>query len=187
VTGLLTQRGLRKYLTPEERGTFIAAARSLKSRPARSFCLLLAVTGARISEPLELTPLHIDRVAMTVTLRTLKRRKLVYRTIPVPTDLLELIELIHDTGNRKNAELPLWPVDRATAHRWVKDAMVAAGIVGPPASAKGLRHGFAIAALEKNVPLNVVSRWLGHSNLQTTTIYANFSGREERSLAARLW
>jgi integrase/recombinase XerD len=54
-------------------------------------------------------------------------------------------------------------------------------------SAKGLRHGFAIAALEKNVPLNIVSRWLGHSNLQTTTIYAAFTGAEERGLAARMW
>jgi integrase/recombinase XerD len=187
VSGLLTHRGLRKYLTPEERGAFIAAAKSLTSRPARSYCLTLAVTGARLSEPLEVTPLHIDRVAKTITLRTLKRRKLVHRTVPVPDDLLEILELIHDTDNRKNAEQPLWPVDRATAHRWVKEAMRLAGLAGPHASAKGLRHGFAIAALEKNVPLNIVSRWLGHSNLQTTTIYANFTGREERALAARMW
>lgn len=185
--GLLTERGLRKYLTSEERGTFIAAAKSLKSRPARSYCLTLALTGARISEPLEATPRHIDWVAKTITLRTLKRRKLVHRAIPVPDELLEMLELIHDTGNRKIADLPLWPVDRATAHRWVKQAMAAAGLDGPHASAKGLRHGFAIAALEKNVPLNIVSRWLGHSNLQTTTIYANFTGREERGLAARMW
>lgn len=187
MSGLLTPRGLRKYLTPEERGAFIAAAKSLRSRPARSYCLTLALTGARISEPLEVTPLHLDRVTKTITLRTLKRRRLVHRTIPVPDELLEIIELIHDTGNRKNADVPLWPVDRATAHRWVKDAMRIAGLVGPHASAKGLRHGFAIAALEKNVPLNIVSRWLGHSNLQTTTIYANFTGSEERGLAARMW
>ena len=187
MTDLLTKRGLRKYLTPDERGAFIAAAKSLKSRPARSYCLTLALTGARISEPLEVTPLHLDAVAKTLTLRTLKRRKLVHRSIPVPDDLLEMIELIHDTRNRKHADQPLWPVDRATAHRWVKEAMSLAGLVGPHASAKGLRHGFAIAALEKNVPLNIVSRWLGHSNLQTTAIYANFSGREERNLAARMW
>lgn len=187
MTELLTRRGLRKYLTPEERAAFIAAAKALKSRPARSFCLTLALTGARISEPLEVTPLHIDMVAKTITLRTLKRRKLVHRAVPVPDDLLEILELIHDTRNRKHADQSLWPVDRATAHRWVKQAMAAAGLVGPQASAKGLRHGFAIAALDKNVPLNIVSRWLGHSNLQTTTIYANFTGREERNLAARMW
>ena len=68
---LLTQRGLRKYLTPEERATFIVAAKALPSRPARSYCLTLALTGARISEPLEVTPLHIDPAAMTITLRTL--------------------------------------------------------------------------------------------------------------------
>ncbi len=184
---LLTRRGLRKYLTPEERAALIAAAKSLRSRPARSFCLTLALTGARISEPLEVTPQHIDVAARTITLRTLKRRKLVHRVIPVSDDLLEMLELIHDIHNRKKAGDPLWPIDRATAHRWVKQAMLIAGVGGPPASAKGLRHGFAIAALEKNVPLNVVSRWLGHSNLQTTTIYANFTGSEERGLSARMW
>lgn len=97
-----------------------------------------------------------------------------------------MLELIHDTGNRKNADLPLWDVDRATAHRWVKEAMELAGISGPLVSANELRQGLAIAALEKNVPLNVMSKWLGHSNLQTTTIYANFTGREERGLAARM-
>ena len=184
---LLTKRGLRKYLTPAERADFILAAKSLKSRPARSFCLTLALTGARISEPLEVTPQHIDMVARTITLRTLKRRRLIHRVIPVPDDLLDILELIHDIRNRKRATERLWRVDRTTAHRWVKEAMRVAGLVGPPASAKGLRHGFAIAALERNVPLNVVSRWLGHSNLQTTTIYADFSGSEERGLAERLW
>ena len=184
---LLTKRGLRKYLTPDERAAFIAAAKALRSRPARSFCLTLALTGARISEPLEITARHIDWTSRTLTLRSLKRRKLVFRTIPVPAELLDIIELIHDTHNRRHADRPLWPVNRATAHRWVKDAMAAAGLAGPQASAKGLRHGFAIAALEKNVPLNIVSRWLGHANLQTTTIYANFTGREERDLAARMW
>jgi len=184
---LFAKGGQRKYLTPEERETFIAAAKSLKSRPARSYCLTLAYTGARISEPLEMTPRHIDAKSRAITIRTLKRRKLVYRCIPIPDDLLTLIELIHDTNNRRNTELPLWPVDRATAHRWVKQAMSIACIVGPQASAKGLRHGFAIAALEKNVPLNIVSRWLGHSNLQTTAIYGNFTGKEERGLAARMW
>ncbi len=62
-----------------------------------------------------------------------------------------------------------------------------AGLAGPHASAKGLRHGFAIAALEKNVPLNIVSKWLGHASIVTTTIYANFTGAEERGLAARMW
>lgn len=177
MSDLLTKRGQRKYLTPEERVAFIAGAKSLKSRPARSYCLTLSYTGTRISEPLEVTPRHIDWMAKTLTVRTLKRRKLVHRSIPIPDELISIIDLIHDTTSRKNADLPLWPVDRATAHRWVKLAMKLAGIEGPQASAKGLRHGFAIAALEQNVPLNIVSRWLGHSNLQTTAIYGNFTGR----------
>ena len=40
---------------------------------------------------------------------------------------------------------------------------------------------------EKGVPLNVVQRWLGHSRLETTAIYASAIGDEERNLTCRAW
>jgi site-specific recombinase XerD len=52
---------------------------------------------------------------------------------------------------------------------------------------KGLRHAFAIACLDKGLPLNMVQKWLGHSSIETTAIYANAVGKEERKLAAKLW
>lgn len=52
---------------------------------------------------------------------------------------------------------------------------------------KGLRHGFAIHCLEKKIPLNLVSKWMGHSSLEVTAIYANALGEEERVIASRLW
>jgi len=41
--------------------------------------------------------------------------------------------------------------------------------------------------LSKNVPLNMVSKWKGHSRIETTAIYANAVGEEQQSIAARLW
>jgi len=41
--------------------------------------------------------------------------------------------------------------------------------------------------LEKNIPLNMVSKWMGHSSLEVTTIYANALGKEERKIASRIW
>lgn len=66
--------------------------------------------------------------------------------------------------------------------------MEKAGITGVKSTAKGLRHGFAIFALvEKKIPITTVQKWLGHANLETTAIYANALGIEERKLATRLW
>jgi integrase len=42
---------------------------------------VLAYAGCRISEALALTVHHVDE-RFTVTIRTLKRRKLVYRAVP---------------------------------------------------------------------------------------------------------
>lgn len=55
------------------------------------------------------------------------------------------------------------------------------------ATPKGLRHGFGVAAVQSGVPLNLVQRWLGHAKLETTAIYTNAIGDEERAIAARLW
>jgi integrase len=41
--------------------------------------------------------------------------------------------------------------------------------------------------LARKIPLPIVQRWLGHSRLETTAIYLDVSGDEERELAKRLW
>jgi integrase/recombinase XerD len=69
----------------------------------------------------------------------------------------------------------------------VIEVMEQAGIAGPQATPKGLRHGFGVACIEKQIPLHLVQRWLGHAQLTTTAIYANAVGEEERGIAARLW
>lgn len=65
--------------------------------------------------------------------------------------------------------------------------MHAAKIKGKHATPKGLRHGFGVHAVSSGVPLNLLQRWLGHAQLETTAIYANALGAEEYSIAARMW
>jgi integrase/recombinase XerD len=48
------ESGLRKYLTPAERETFIKTAENAP-REVRTFCWTLALTGCRISEALQLS------------------------------------------------------------------------------------------------------------------------------------
>jgi site-specific recombinase XerD len=52
---------------------------------------------------------------------------------------------------------------------------------------KGLRHSFGLHAIRSGVPLNLVQRWLGHASMNTTAIYLQAIGDEEREIAARMW
>jgi integrase len=82
----------------------------------------------------------------------------------------------------------LWTFARNTAWRHVTAVMGAAGIPdGPHRCPKDLRHGFAIHALSKGVPLNMVSKWMGHAKMETTAIYCNAVGEERQTIAARMW
>ena len=58
---------------------------------------------------------------------------------------------------------------------------------GPHASPKGLRHGFGVTAVSKGIALNMVQKWLGHSQLTNTAIYANAVGEEEQNIASKMW
>ena len=74
-----------------------------------------------------------------------------------------------------------------TGWRAVHAVMEAAGLDGPQASPKGLRHGFGVAAVSAGIPLNLVQKWLGHAQLTTTAIYADAVGAEEKDIARRMW
>jgi site-specific recombinase XerD len=52
---------------------------------------------------------------------------------------------------------------------------------------KALRHAFAVDAVLNGIPLNILQRWMGHARLETTAIYAEVLGEEERALARRTW
>lgn len=188
VTELYTRGGARKYVTIEERRRFIAAASTLPETK-RLFLLMLVWTGARISEVLAIRQMDVQLDRGLVLLRTLKRRRFALREIPLPPALLSALHVFlrsRPCGGEASAA-HLWPWCRTTAWRLIRRMMRCAGIHGPQACPRGLRHGFAVAALQSGVPVMLLQRWLGHARLSTTAIYAAVSGPEERSLATDLW
>jgi site-specific recombinase XerC len=53
---------------------------------------------------------------------------------------------------------------------------------------RALRHTFGVEDIaEASVPLNMMQKWLSHARIETTAIYANSIGPEERTLAAHMW
>jgi len=62
-----------------------------------------------------------------------------------------------------------------------------AQIVGPQASPKGLRHGYGIHATSSGIQIHMLKKWMGHTSIKTTAIYANAVGEEEKAIAQRMW
>lgn len=183
ISELFDSTGRRKYLCDTELARFHHALR--KADPAtRSFCQLIAMTGCRISEALATTPKHLDTDAKRVIFRTLKRRKIAFRAVPVPDALMrELVALAIGLGDDDR----LWPWARQTGWRKIRAVMERAAINGPMAMPKGLRHAYGIRAAGENVPPSLIQRWLGHADPDTTAIYINAVGKEERKFAERVW
>ena len=188
---LYDQQGNRKYLTKAERQAFIDAAK--RAAPEiETFCLTLAYTGARISEVLALVPLRVDTSANAIIIECLKKRKRgIYRAVPVPIELLTRLNDVHGIEEYRSDpvlnQLRIWKWSRTTAWSRVRTVMRAAGIATGPTMPKALRHAFGVGGTQAGVPLNLIQRWLGHADIQTTAIYTNVMGDEERALADRMW
>jgi integrase/recombinase XerD len=190
---LFNTDGTRKYLTAEERRAFLEAA-SRADREVRTFCSLLAYTGCRISEGLALSVDKVDLTNHRIVFETLKKRKRgVYRAVPIPPAFLDALDMVHGLREAKKRQgggkgTLLWTWSRTTAWRRVKEVMNDTGLQdGVHSTAKGLRHGFGVAAVTNGIALNMAQRWLGHAHITTTAIYADAVGKEEQAIAAKMW
>lgn len=185
------QTGRRKYLTTNERQSFIDCSQRLRPEVA-TFCLTLVYTGARISEVLALTPERIDQESGVIVFESLKkRRRGVYRAVPVPESFLRQLVTVHNITevgpDLARRAIRIWPWCRTSAWSLVKRTMLTAGIDSYRSMPRALRHAFAVGAVQRQVPLNILQKWLGHSRITTTAIYAEAVGDEERALAQRMW
>jgi integrase/recombinase XerD len=179
------RQGSRKYLNASERRAYLHAVRSEPDIARKAFCLTLFYTGCRISEALNLKTERIDLAGKAIVFETLKRRRCgCFRAVPIPGSLVELLDRLLKT---MDPLARVWNFSRATGYRLVKEHMAHASVAGGMASPKGLRHGVAVACVAQKIPLPTVQKWLGHARLETTAIYLDVSGEEERDLAKRFW
>jgi len=121
----LTDRsGNRLYLDAGERLAFLAAAREQEHKH-RTFCETLFFTGCRLSEALEITPKRIEIRSRQIILRSLKKRRDdIYRSIPVPADYLDTLDMVHNIRQSrrrpKYKDVRLWSWCSVQAWRIVK-------------------------------------------------------------------
>ena len=121
---------------------------------------------------LEVSDLSVDVNSPTLRVRSGKGRRT--RVVPVHPELAAAFRMALSYGNVGEGRLV--EVHRATAWRWVRAAVRRAEELGAisPGRRVGthtLRHSSARHLLMHGIPVDYLSRWLGHSSIQTTLIY----------------
>ena len=122
---------------------------------------------------LEVRDLSLDSGLPTIHVRRGKGAK--PRIVPVHPELHSALVSSLQFGNIVQDDR-LIKASRSTADRWIRAAKTKAEEAGAiPAgrriSSHTLRHSYARHLLVNGIPINYLSRWLGHSSIQTTLIY----------------
>lgn len=195
-TSLFTYKGERKYLTPSERKNFYDALDILTDFRERFFCEMIYWTGCRPSEALALNVASIGLDEMVVIIRSLKKRGKqrgrIFRLIPLPCSFVKTLNDFYSLRSKqfqpeKSRKERLFPFSRTKGWQLVKAVMEKAGISGAMACARGLRHSFGVKGVLTGVPITMIQKWLGHTNIASTQIYLDLLGPEERQIAQKMW
>ena len=163
---------LPEYLEAREVEALLVAAPHAK---ARLLMLIQWRAGLRVSEVLALEgrDLNLDPAMPTLRVRHGKGSKA--RIVPVHPELRTGLLARMEYGELPAGD-PVVVAGRSTADRWIRSAAARAmelGTIQPGRriSSHTLRHSYARHLLLNGIPINYLSRWLGHSSIQTTLVY----------------
>ncbi|WP_229792051.1 tyrosine-type recombinase/integrase [Cerasicoccus arenae] len=113
-----------------------------------------------------------------------------YRSVRLTDHFMESLHLYFNLLQSGASSAPprrLWPINRKTAYRWIKEIMANAKIQGPHATPHGLRHTFGMNHADDHTPNPLVQRLMGHADSKTTEIYQQFYGEEELKYMETMW
>ncbi|MCJ7525967.1 MAG: site-specific integrase [Candidatus Aminicenantes bacterium] len=147
--------------------------------------LFLRYTGARISEVAGIDDqVDVDYRSADVTLAVLKRhnphKKNMRKMIPVP--LQAVTKLARYLARYPEMKGKAFSIDRSNFFRLFQKLTLECGFSKTLAHPHVLRHTRAMELVRAGVPLTIVQQILGHSNLNTTAVYLQFSGQEAKAI-----
>ncbi len=176
---------LPMVLSREEVARLIGAATSLYHY---TILLILYATGMRRSELCQLKVEDIDSERMIIHIRQGKGRR--DRDVPLRPKLLWTLRVYWRhmqpdpwlfPGGRYHTHTDR-PITSKAIWRVVRDATTRAGIT-KHVSPHTLRHSRATHLLEAGTDLATIQRLLGHTDLESTTVYLHLSDRHLRAVS----
>ena len=178
------QKRIPEYLEADEVNAIIRAAPNPK---AKLMMMAQWRAGLRVSEALDLEVRDLSLDTATPTLRVRSGKGGKTRLVPVHPELHGALSSALAYGDISQGRIV--EAHPATAWRWVQASVRRAEELGALAPGKRvgthtLRHSYARHLLMNGIPINYLSRWLGHSSIQTTLIYLELVPDPTGSLAA---
>jgi integrase len=129
----------------------------------------LWMTGARISEILNLTKQDINLENNTILIKWEKNKEYKNRLIPLHPELKLLLQTY--TAMMKPEER-IFKITRQRAHQIVKKYLG-----GHPHK---LRHSYAVHVLKNTNDIVLVKKLLGHKNINSTLVYTKYNLKDEQ-------
>ena len=173
-----------EYLTAAEVEIMLECAPHAE---ARLLMLIQWRAGLRVSEALSLNwaDVLLDEDRSAIRIRQGKGNK--PRIVPLHPELRTALGLVWDY-QRTRLHQRILAYDRSTGFRWIKAALdraVEQGRLpeGRKVSTHTFRHSFARHLLLHGIPINHLSRWLGHAQLEHTLRYLELLPDPTGSLA----
>ena len=161
------------YWTPDQVGRLLDALAANNRHQARTLALIMWRTGLRISEALDLEWRDLDHRGNPPTLIVRQSKSGRARIVPLHGELVALFTNWPAKHSPRDRVVAL-TMRTALRHigdgiRWASLDEESPGTGKRLAGAHSLRHSAARHWLMVGrVPLNVVSAWLGHANVQVT-------------------
>ena len=132
----------------------------------------LRETGARISEVLSIDDnKDINYRLNAIKIRTLKRKKEMYRTVFISNKLIA--EISRFLAQYPNFRGKLFKTKVRGVQKFFEKMCEKANIEKKKRHVHLLRHTRAVEYLKANVPLHHIKQLLGHASILTTSVYLN--------------
>lgn len=132
--------------------------------------LFSCFTGLRYSDLKKLTPQNVQNGK--IRLFTQKTGAQIY--IPIPNQAMELIYYQDKDRSKDSSGCVFHVVNNSTFNKNLRSGSKKLGFQRY-LHMHLARHTFATTCITLGMPIEVVSKMLGHANLQTTLIYANYA------------
>ncbi|WP_379127053.1 tyrosine-type recombinase/integrase [Paenibacillus sp. sgz500958] len=184
------------YLDESDLKRFLSAIEGkYRSRNLAVF-LLMSYMGLRVGEVhvLNLSDYMRDRRMLRVFG---KGRK--WRNVPVPEDVVPFLEQAIEERlkpwrskeeamfiSQKGRRLSIRGIQQMASETFSRFQSEIPAVQQRPYSSHKLRHSFATMLLRKGADLRTVQELLGHSSIQTTTVYTHITSREKEEAMSRL-
>jgi site-specific recombinase XerD len=172
---------LPKFLDDRDAAKFMAAARASSDPRDRLVVELLARTGMRVGELVDLEADAVVQIGANHWLRIPLGKLRNDRYVPMHPQLVELLadwtaaNLEHIRAHRRLIVDHRGPVNRHSISRIIHRIGRVAGV--PGVHPHRLRHTLATQAINRGMRLEAIAALLGHKKMEMTLIYARIANR----------